>query len=440
MYLLSSKKLATLVFAVASLCSFAGAGQAKETVKPEQPVLNATINGELKSTLAAAKQDHALRGRVSAHLSATEADLKQGIVTVKGFNVVYFSVPQAAITGQKPRGRETGVLGFMLERDYGQQVLKYDLKSGRLEGNLYGQVDLPQFAELDQSWRKQRGHDFTTFTQAATLNVSLKLDDPEALFSGQKNVETHDGDVAIQLETLPLPELQIGPYGVYMEYIFIQVEVTWMPFIESAQRLCLQPVRIATQDGAVHYSGDGLAFGMPGADTEWAKANVVFNVRDWETVWDDSYSTFSQSEAEDLFAEVDVDDCIEVFFVDDMTSATRFAWGGGATFWGGSANSKIVSSDENADFGTDLTHLAHELGHVLTLKHPGQGFPTADEPHRVDGNTGTLMCPSGFNNDNPAINSQGNADNINNPLLTFALKVVSAGPDCTDDGDCGACP
>jgi hypothetical protein len=77
---------------------------------------------------------------------------------------------------------------------------------------------------------------------------------------------------------------------------------------------------------------------------------------------------------------------------------------------------------------------------VLTLKHPGQGFPTADQPHRIDGNTGTLMCPSGFNNDNPEINSQGNADNINNPLLTYALKVVSAGPDCADDADCGACP
>ncbi|MEE4376106.1 MAG: hypothetical protein V2J55_01145 [Candidatus Competibacteraceae bacterium] len=43
---------------------------------------------------------------------------------------------------------------------------------------------------------------------------------------------------------------------------------------------------------------------------------------------------------------------------------------------GGSASTKIISSDENADFGADLTHLADELGHVLTLKHPGSGFPT----------------------------------------------------------------
>jgi len=435
-----SKKIAALVIAMTGFSLFTQLGHTKEASKSDEPVLNITLNGELKATLVAEKQDHTLRGRVSAHLRATESDLKQGIVSVQGMNIVYYGVPQESITGKKPRHKETGVLGFMLDRDLGQQVLKYDPKSGRLEGELSGQVDLPQFAELDASWRKQRGHDFTALTQAAVLGVSLKLNDPAALFAGQKNVETREGELTLQLETLPVPELQIGQYGVYVEFISIQFELTWLHFIEAAQRLCLQPVRIATQDGAIHYSGDGLAFGMPGADAEWKKSDVVFTVRDWETVWDADYSTFGESEAEDLLAEVDVDDCVEIFFVDDMTAATRANWGGGATFWGGSASTKIISSDENADFGADFTHLAHELGHVLTLKHPGSGFPTADQPHRIDGDTGTLMCPSGFNNDNPAINSQGNADNINNPLLTFALKVVSAGPDCADDADCGACP
>ncbi|MEZ5585083.1 MAG: hypothetical protein R3F37_22110 [Candidatus Competibacteraceae bacterium] len=327
-----SKKIAALVIAMTGFSLFSPQGYTKEVPKSGEPALNITLNGELKATLVAEKQNHVLRGRVSAHLRATESDLKQGIVTVQGMNIVYYGVPQAAITGKKPRYKETGVLGYMLDRDLGQQVLKYDPKSGRLEGELSGQVDLPQFAELDASWRKQRDHDFTTLTQAAALGVNLQLKDPEALYAGQKNVETREGELSLQLEALPLPELQIGPYGVYVEFISVHIEVTWLHYIEAAQRLCLQPVRIATQDGAIHYSGDGLAFGMPSANAEWGKADVVFTVRDWETIWDGSYSTFGEAEAEDLLAEVDVDDCIEIFFVDDMTAATRSGWGGGATF------------------------------------------------------------------------------------------------------------
>jgi hypothetical protein len=104
----------------------------------------------------------------------------------------------------------------------------------------------------------------------------------------------------------------------------------------------------------------------------------------------------------------------------------------GATYSSGLAGAKIISTDQNVD-GVDLTHLAHELGHALSLMHPGTG--TAK-----DGSTGTLMCPSGFNNDNPKINSQENKDRVSNPMLTFALKLVTAGPDCTNSATCGACP
>ena len=94
-------------------------------------------------------------------------------------------------------------------------------------------------------------------------------------------------------------------------------------------------------------------------------------------------------------------------------------FGGGATAGSGLATAKVVSSDENADFGVDLTHLAHEFGHVLDLPHP----PPVSS-------TNTLMCPSGFNNDNPKRNSQENKNNLSNPLLKLSLKLVSPGPDC----------
>ena len=176
---------------------------------------------------------------------------------------------------------------------------------------------------------------------------------------------------------------------------------------------------------------------MPGANEQWHKADVVFEVRDWRTLHKSQYKVLQESEEDDLLDEVQVDDCVEVFFVDKFDPSDNH--GGGVTFGVGTASTQIISSDENADHGIDLTHLAHELGHAMALHHPEQGFPTATFPNIFDGSTGTLMCPSGFMNDNPAVNSQDNADNINNDLFRFSLKFISPGPDCTDDADCGSC-
>ncbi len=123
-----------------------------------------------------------------------------------------------------------------------------------------------------------------------------------------------------------------------------------------------------------------------------------------------------------------------MFFVHDFDPQDR--WGGGATWGSGTASAKIISSDGNARGGVDVTHLAHELGHVLGLRHPGDAATANAQP----ASTGTLMCPSGYLNDNPQINSQENEDLVSNPLLVFTLKLRSPGPDCVDSADCGACP
>src|SRR5690606_31638613 len=137
-----------------------------------------------------------------------------------------------------------------------------------------------------------------------------------------------------------------------------------------------------------------------GANREWRKADVVFNYRDWKTIWDVSYFELNTntSEPSELRDEVKDSDCIEVFFVDTFDPEGK--WGGGATWGLGVSTSQVITTDENADGGIDLTHLAHEFGHVMGLCHPG------DDCILGKSSTGTLMCPSGYLNDNPMVNSQ----------------------------------
>lgn len=403
------------------------------TVKQEKEAsFKAVGTSEVSATLLVNGEKLKVFGQSSFHLHATQDDIKRGSVNLGALNITFAKVPQGLLTYGGPNAEEAGNLSFVID---GEQSLEYDIKSGTLYGEIAGLIGANYMGDFALPIKDSEDGDHTEAPrQKARVAVKMLLDEPFILEESDKSTRTKiEMDLSIQADA----DQSINAYAIELvaRPVFeVEYVIAWA--IEVAKRLCVQPVRLSRlvwtfpSSLSFDYTGDGLAFGKPEANKQWAKADVVFTWRSWKTIYNPSLFFFSTSEAYDLMNTVDDDDCVEVFFVEG-DSGMHTNWGGGASFWGGEAYTKIISSDGNAAGGIDKVHLAHELGHSIDLPHPNIYNSSS---------TNTLMCPSGYLNDNPARNSQENKNNISNPLFTFALKLVSAGADCTDSSDCGSCP
>lgn len=436
-----------LVLSILSVFSHQPAqAQDPEQAKASRPITADELgnhwiaNVELAAELAVGDARERVTGRASLYFIASPKSMKQGFVTVRGFNILFTGVTQKFLAPAADVKEPLGMLGFAVTAGKPQQ-LKYDSRTGRVAGELRMFADASFLAAYARPAEDGKGDLFLTPTIPVTAAIDLSLEKPVSMqdielqqVPGRLDVKLEYGEFAY--EKLRVPPLRLR----VLDRIPIRWEIYPIFWFEVAQRLCVQPVRILRfrwRSWPPHFtfqlSGAGLAFGEPGARTEWAKADVVFNIRDWKTILSNDYWVVDSGDANGLRATVEDDDCVEVFFPYDLDPPSM--WGGGATWGSGTASAQIISSDGNARGGVDFTHLAHELGHVLGLRHPGDPATAS----AVAASTGTLMCPSGYLNDNPQSNSQENKDLLSNPLLTFAIKRVGPGPDCLDSADCGAC-
>jgi hypothetical protein len=360
--------------------------------------------------------------------------LKQNLVKVETLNLALFNVDQSLISGKRPKGKQTGVLAFSIwANDQKETYLKYDPRTLTLTGDIPVNMNFPQVDELLPP-KKSEEDFFVSPRIPAKIHIQFKLVQAlEKLLTDKQQRFNVSGQVSMDFQGQALGDSKLRPLRSDLLINSHVVDIAPLLRFEVARKLCLQPVRILNAANDASPTGAGLAFGLPGARTEWNKADVVFQVRGWKTVINNNLKVADNATEEgQIRTSVQDDDCIEVFFIENFNPADSH--GGGATWSSGTASAQIISSDGNATGGIDFTHLAHELGHVLALGHP------SGSPGLTSGNTGTLMCPSGWHRDNPTINSQGNKDNSNNPLLTFAIKLRTVSPNCTNNGDCGACP
>lgn len=395
-------------------------------------VANIPIQGTLE-----AKQTASLKGNMSLYFEVSPEQLRAGTINVRQFNIAFFGVPQAAISGREAAVKN-GVLGMTTP---GGAQIRYDAQTQTAAGEIPVQV---HFAQLDELFPPQiikggNGEDDFAVSRTIRGRVKFQIKFTESLGDALSKAGQARGRINAQasaeVEVEPLRDTRYAIGGFRMRIVEAPalVEIGTLLRFEAAQRLCIQPVRIRANANDPAQTGAGLAFGMPGANTQWNKADVVFQVRDWMTVTNAALKVATEGAEETAIrASVNVDDCIEVFFVENFDPVSLH--GGGATWSSGTANAKIITSDGNAVGGIDFTHLAHELGHVVFMGHPGNAFGMFDP------STNTLMCPSGWRRDNPTRNSRDNANHVANPLFTFALKAVTPGPDCTASADCGRCP
>jgi len=382
-----------------------------------------------------------------------------------------------------------------------KQGKSFALKRGKVDGGLhYFNVEIDTYAHwkgldsikglepvklVEEKSESDDGH-FIVVPQTIDARISLLLafsaEDAKSLtnFNDALSGAKTEGDLQIELspsvkshtiellptqtqEGLGVPRLSssLESYQIGLSLGFVptpkleleleKIHRFWPPVIlrEQKRSLCIQPVRVRHRTCAhpmvfgficfrwdYTYSGAGLAFGQPGANSQWRKVDVVFDWQPWKTIIDNAgkYREVTEAEMGDFKNEVaDDDDCIEVFFAPRFNPSSTY--GGGACWGSGTAGAQIVSSDEQVACGVDQTHLAHELGHALGLMHPGTGHATY-----ADGSTGTLLCGSGWERDNPRRNSVDNGANIVNPLLINTWGIWNFfGPECTNSADCGSC-
>ena len=114
----------------------------------------------------------------------------------------------------------------------------------------------------------EKGDDFRTRTQRATLRVQFTLQQADSLYVQRVPVEKSAAAIDVEVIAQPEPDLRVSDYRIATERLVLDFEYGWFPVIEVAKRLCVQPVRVGsiTFQGwppvfQFQLSGDGLAFG-----------------------------------------------------------------------------------------------------------------------------------------------------------------------------------
>jgi hypothetical protein len=280
--------------------------------------------------------------------------------------------------------------------------VELDPRSGEVSSRFDLNLDIPAARAERETEPDPENHAPDPQTQPASVELT-----------GRFRTELRPREYGQQVLDL---SVRISPPEAWVEQRFIPeiiefetvVVLVWLT-IRPRRQLMIQPVFISPH-GTTPSTGADFYPGLARANELWGRCCIQFVAKCPPIYVDEqAYRIATAAEATAFKNQVDVADAIEVFMVERLDPEST--WGGGATWGGGTAGAKVVSGDNQLPLNRN--HMAHELGHVLGLCHPGVGCTG----NRADGCNGSLMEPSGFFADNPDFQCEANCTNAVNPLL-----------------------
>ena len=335
---------------------------------------------------------------------------------------------------------DTGVIGLNLLQDEDQEYdVAYNTRTGEIFSEFESKLHYPLIDEK-LGFREMRSEEcayFESYTERMAGKLVGRL--PEKLeVSGEGKVELV-AEIQLYLTDQVL--------GVVEEMIIsVAFRLEWVVIFqfEPAEILRVQPVFIGSGPSDSTATGSSFNTMIARADEIWDRCGTVRCIQIVANppiyVNNNDYRVLnSTSEAANLRAEVNITDAVEIFIVERWDP---YYDGGGACWSSGTASAKIVTCDQQLSVPcpppsppctgvaycglVNEYHLGHELGHAINLAHPGSSSSLSPSTST------SIMEPSGFCRDNPAVQSARNCRNAANPLLYWGLGVCKGSPDISD--------
>ena len=319
-------------------------------------------------------------------------------------------------TSVKTKQGDSGPLSLLLKP--GSAKSTYDPKTRLIKSQFLLEVHYPLIDRIKGYIQPKEGQrekdDYRSYTETFAGSLSCKLSEVPQI--GTRARKMKEGAI-LSLKMEPREKVLGEVAAVTGEFKIIDV-VVWPKFYIK-KTINIQPVfvRYTPADGCfggttTATTGGSFPTLRDKAIEMWNRCCINLNFLTPVYINNDDYRILSSAEEAGIKAAYDDPNAIEVYFVE--VGDPVGIHGGGACYSSGTANAKVITYDTNLPI--NLNNLAHELGHVFGLMHPpGNATP------------GSLMEPSGFCADNPALMSKLNCDNAGNPLLYTPTPI----PLCT---------
>lgn len=346
-----------------------------------------------------------------------ESRMKGEVVfrVIPGSKEPRFELATFKMTGSsvKTKKGESGTISLMLKPNSAKS--RYDAKTKVLASEFMAELHYPLIDKIKGFKVPKEGErerdDFRSYTETVAVKMTVKLKETPTL-DKQRKLE---GGADVAFSTVATRERVLGEI-LQLSSAFKVVDVVIFPKFYLKQSLNIQPVfiRYTPAEGCFGGSttattGGSYATLRDKSIEMWNRCCIGLNFLAPVYVDNGNYRILTSAEEAGLMAEYDDPNAVEVFFVE--IGDPIGIHGGGVSYSSGTANAKVITYDTNLPI--NLYNLAHELGHSMGLYHP-PGNSTV----------GSLMEPSGFCADNPALMSPLNCDNASNPMMYTGMPFT----------------